>query len=98
MVPKKSMIVELVRAIGFGTRWLVNSLPASRSNTWVGQGSRFKNEGSMECVLKLDESEGDQMVLDKVKFLCKSENVCKQYIAELFSVSCFFRVSDISRY
>ena len=33
VVPKKSMIVVFVRAIGFGTRWLVSSLPASRSNT-----------------------------------------------------------------
>ena len=33
VVPKKSMIVEFVRAIGFGTRWFVSSRPASRSNT-----------------------------------------------------------------
>ena len=33
VVPKKSMIVVFVRAIGFGTRWFVNSRPASRSNT-----------------------------------------------------------------
>ena len=35
VVPKKSMIVVLVRAIGFGTLWLVSSLPASRSNTFI---------------------------------------------------------------
>ena len=34
VVPKKSMIVVFVRAIGFGTRWFVSSRPASRSNTW----------------------------------------------------------------
>ena len=47
VVPKKSMIVVLVRAIGFGTLWLVSSLPASRSNTWVVDWSGAYNTKNM---------------------------------------------------